>query len=106
MIVGKGLPLSTRSANPASRAADGRIGAQMEGMMTDPTHTANLTEFLAFRATNLRYEDIPEPARALARQCILDYFGVAIAAADDPLVRILLDEMAEAGGAPQACVIG
>jgi 2-methylcitrate dehydratase PrpD len=78
----------------------------MEGMMTNPTHTANLTEFLAFRATNLRYEDIPEPARALARQCILDYFGVAIAAADDPLVRILLDEMAEAGGAPQACVIG
>jgi 2-methylcitrate dehydratase PrpD len=78
----------------------------MEGMMTNPTHTANLTEFLAFRATNLRYEDIPEPARALARQCILDYFGVAIAAADDPLVRILLDEMVEAGGAPQACVIG
>ena len=74
--------------------------------MTNPTHAANLTEFLAFRATNLRYEDIPEPARALARQCILDYFGVAIAAADDPLVRILLDEMVEAGGAPQACVIG
>ena len=74
--------------------------------MTNPTHTASLTEFLAFRATNLRYEDIPEPARALARQCILDYFGVAIAAADDPLVRILLDEMAEAGGVPQAGVIG
>ena len=74
--------------------------------MTDPTHIANLTEFLAFRATNLRYEDIPEPARALARQCILDYFGVAIAGADDPLVRIVLDEMVEAGGAPQACVIG
>jgi 2-methylcitrate dehydratase PrpD len=78
----------------------------MEGMMTDPTHTANLTEFLAFRATNLRYEDIPEPARALARQCVLDYFGVAIAGADDPLVRILLDEMAEAGGAPQSGIIG
>jgi len=74
--------------------------------MTNPTHAANLTEFLAFRATNLRYEDIPEPARALALQCILDYFGVAIAGADDPLVRIVLDEMVEAGGAPQACVIG
>ena len=74
--------------------------------MTDPTHTANLTEFLALRATNLRYEDIPEPARALTRQCVLDYFGVAIAGADDPLVRILLDEMAEAGGVPQAGVIG
>jgi 2-methylcitrate dehydratase PrpD len=66
----------------------------------------NLTEFLAFRATDLRYEDIPEAARALARQCVLDYFGVAIAGADDPLVQMLLGEMAEAGGAPQASVIG
>ncbi len=74
--------------------------------MTDDTQAANLTEFLAFRATNLRYEDIPEPARALARQCILDYFGVAIAGADDPLVRMLLDELTEAGGAPQASIIG
>ncbi len=74
--------------------------------MTDDTQAANLTEFLAFRATNLRYEDIPEPARALARQCILDYFGVAIAGADDPLVRMLLGELTEAGGAPQASIIG
>ncbi len=73
--------------------------------MTDAIHN-KLTEFLAFRATDLRYEDIPETARALARQCVLDYFGVAIAGADDPLVRILLGEMAEAGGAPQASVIG
>jgi len=66
----------------------------------------NLTEFLAFRATDLRYENIPETAKALARQCVLDYFGVVIAGADYPLVRMLLDEMAEAGGAPQASVIG
>ena len=78
----------------------------MERAMTDDTQAANLTEFLAFRATNLRYEEIPEPARALARQCILDYLGVAIPGADDPLVRMLLDELTEAGGAPQARIIG
>jgi 2-methylcitrate dehydratase PrpD len=78
----------------------------MESTMTDAMHAANLTEFLAFRATDLRYEDIPETARALVRQCLLDYFAVAIAGADDPLVRMLLSEMAEAGGAPQASVIG
>jgi 2-methylcitrate dehydratase PrpD len=79
----------------------------MESAMTDPTPAAaNLTEFLAFRATDLRYENLSEPARALARQCLLDYFGVAIAGADDPLVRMLLSEMAEAGGAPQASLIG
>src|SRR6516225_10936202 len=74
--------------------------------MTDRTQAGDLTEFLAFQATNLRYEDLPEPVRALARQCLLDFFGVAIAGADDPLVRILLDEMTEAGGALQASVIG
>jgi 2-methylcitrate dehydratase PrpD len=78
----------------------------MEGTMTDSAQAANLTEFLAFRAANLRYEDLPEPVRALTRQCVLDYLGVAVAGADDPLVRMLLDEVAEAGGAPQAGVIG
>src|SRR5215469_9761195 len=73
--------------------------------MTDAMHDS-LTEFLAFRATDLRYENIPETARALAQQCFLDYFGVAIAGADDPLVRMLLSEMTEAGGAPQASIIG
>src|SRR5205814_7406126 len=40
-----------------------------------------------------------------ARQCILDYYGVALAGASDRLVRILLDEAIEAGGAPQAGII-
>ena len=44
--------------------------------------------------------------RAIARQCVLDYLGVAFAGAQDPLVRILLDEMAEAGGSQQASIIG
>src|SRR5205823_1182453 len=35
----------------------------------------------------------------------LDYYGVALAGASDPLVRILLDEANEAGGAPQAGII-
>src|SRR5204862_6310748 len=49
---------------------------------------------------------LPAGVRALARQCVLDYFGVALAGAGDPLVAILLDELAEAGGAPQAGIIG
>ena len=49
---------------------------------------------------------LPGPVCELARQCVLDYLGVALAGAQDPLVRILLDEMTEAGGSPQASVIG
>jgi len=74
--------------------------------MDDGTQACGLTELLARRAANLRYEDIPEPARMLARQCVLDYLGVAIAGAAEPLVRMLRDEMSEAGGAEQASIIG
>jgi len=67
---------------------------------------AELTRSLAAQASGLKYGDLPEPVRELARQCLLDYLACAVAGADDPLVQILLDEAAEAGGAPQASVIG
>jgi 2-methylcitrate dehydratase PrpD len=66
----------------------------------------NLTQVLARKSAALEYKDLPRDARELARQCILDYFGVAVAGAGDELVRLLLDELTEAGGAPQASVIG
>src|SRR5439155_5858323 len=72
----------------------------------DPTQAVDLTRALASKAAALDYDDLSEPARELARQCVLDYLGVAVAGADDELVRILLDEMAEAAGTPQAGVIG
>jgi 2-methylcitrate dehydratase PrpD len=67
---------------------------------------ASFTQVLALRAASWRREDIPEPAHELVRQCILDYLGVALAGAEDELVQLLLAELAEAGGAPQASVIG
>ena len=66
----------------------------------------NLTQMLARKSAALTYEALPPQAHELARQCILDYFGVAVAGAGDELVRLLLDELTEAGGAPQASVIG
>src|SRR6516162_4689620 len=67
---------------------------------------ADLTRALAERAIALCYDELPAPVRELAEQCILDYLGVAIAGSQDPLVRILLDEMAETGGSPQSSIIG
>jgi 2-methylcitrate dehydratase PrpD len=67
---------------------------------------ADLTGTLAERAIGLSYDELPAPVRELAGQCILDYLGVAIAGSQDPLVRILLDEMAEVGGSPQSSIIG
>ena len=67
--------------------------------------TAELTRTLAAQASALSYDALPEPVRALARQCVLDYYGVALAGASDPLVGMLLDEANDAGGAPQAGII-
>src|SRR5580704_14982818 len=67
---------------------------------------SDLTLVLARRASALAHCELSEEARELARQCVLDYLGVAIAGAADPLVQIVFDELAEAGGAPQASVVG
>jgi 2-methylcitrate dehydratase PrpD len=78
----------------------------MDGDLATGVNTANLTRTLAEQAAAVSFEALPEAVRALARQCVLDYYGVALAGADDPLVAILLDEVSEAGGAAQAGVIG
>src|SRR5215471_12312025 len=77
----------------------------MDGMTENRTRT-DLTRVLAEKASTLRYNELTGSVCELARQCVLDYLGVALAGAADPLVRILLDEMAEAGGASQAGIIG
>src|SRR5689334_8562907 len=78
----------------------------MDTHISDPTVATTLTRALAAQASAVTYESLPEPVRELARQCVLDYYGVALAGADDPLVAILLDELSEAGGNPQAGLIG
>jgi 2-methylcitrate dehydratase PrpD len=74
--------------------------------MDAATAATGLTRDLAARAASMRDDALPEAMRELARQCVLDTLGVALAGAADPLVRIVLDEMEEAGGAQQAGVIG
>jgi 2-methylcitrate dehydratase PrpD len=79
----------------------------MDGMTAAAsTETTDLTLALAGRACAFEYDELPAPAREIARQCVLDYLGVAIAGAAEPLVGLLLDELTEAAGAPQAGVIG
>ncbi|MBV8090867.1 MAG: MmgE/PrpD family protein, partial [Alphaproteobacteria bacterium] len=79
----------------------------MDGAATvEHAKAGDLTRALAAQASAFSYQDLPDGAREIARQCILDYLAVAIAGAGDPLVRILLDELEEAGGSPQASLIG
>jgi len=78
----------------------------MDGDLAGRTQPVDLTRVLAAKASALSYDALPAEVRELARQCVLDYYGVALAGADNPLVAILLDEMSEAGGAAQAGIIG
>src|SRR5882762_833701 len=78
----------------------------MDGDLANRTQTSPLTRSLAEQASEVAYDALPEAVRALVRQCVLDYYGVALAGADDELVTILLAELDEAGGAGQASIIG
>ncbi|HYM02907.1 MAG TPA: MmgE/PrpD family protein [Stellaceae bacterium] len=65
-----------------------------------------VTRDLARRAAALRYADLPDDIRRLARQCLLDWFAVTLPGAREELTRILLNEAAEQGGRPVASLIG
>ena len=65
-----------------------------------------LTRALAEQARGLRWRDIPDTARAWARQCVLDYLGCGLAGASDELVGMLLAEMRDSGGVEAATILG
>jgi 2-methylcitrate dehydratase PrpD len=81
------------SAQPAAAAAPQDPGLQ-------PT-AALMRQALAYR-----YDKLPADVVELARQCLLDWFAVTLAAREDPLVRILVEEAEEEGGKPQATLVG
>lgn len=62
------------------------------GEETPPTVTAALARRLA----DVREAGLTPEAMTVAKQCLLDWLGVAIAAREEPLVRILVEELAPA----------
>src|ERR1700683_2248507 len=70
------------------------------------TPGTNLTRTLAERACAVTTEALPARRCELPRHVLLAYVAVGLAAADDPLGRILLDDALDAGGAEQAAIIG
>jgi 2-methylcitrate dehydratase PrpD len=67
---------------------------------------AQVTSALAAAARNIRFEALPRDVVFLARQCLLDWFGVTLAGSREPLTEILRAEVAEQGGHPQSTLIG
>jgi len=65
-----------------------------------------VTRALIESARGLRYGDIPEEAREVARHAILDFLGVALAGSREPLVDILVDVVARPERATEAALVG
>jgi 2-methylcitrate dehydratase PrpD len=58
------------------------------------TETKTLTAALAEHVSTMRLEDMPVAALTVAKQCVLDWLGVALAGHSEPLVGILAAELA------------
>src|SRR5258708_25568744 len=67
--------------------------------------TRTVTAALAARVSAMRLTDLPSAALTVAKQCLLDWIGVALAGRNEPLVRILLDELAPAD-VPRVSILG
>jgi len=65
---------------------------------------ATLALVRAVRAA--RFDGMPEDAREVARHCLLDFLGVAVAGSREPLAEILADEIAVNEGSSEAGLIG
>jgi 2-methylcitrate dehydratase PrpD len=64
------------------------------------------TETLARFAAEFALGDIPADVRHSSARCLLDYFGIALGAWDEPTVQIARALAEDLGGAPQASFLG
>ena len=62
--------------------------------MPDGDHIG-ATRALADAVRELRYDDLPDEAREVARHCLLDFLGCALAGSREPLTDILRREIVE-----------
>ena len=67
-----------------------------------PRSSSGPTARIAERVVSTRFEGLSTEAITVTKQCLMDFIGVALAGMDEPLARILLEEVEEQGGHPQA----
>ncbi|MBI5947046.1 MAG: MmgE/PrpD family protein [Chloroflexi bacterium] len=72
----------------------------------DASAANGLTRNIARSVRGISYEALPADAVFLAKQCALDWFGVTLAGADEPLARILREQALDEGGTPRASLVG
>lgn len=63
-------------------------------------------EELSSIIAQFRYEDFPSNVTEEGKKCLLDWIGVAIGGAEEPIIKILLNFIKEIGEKEQASIIG
>lgn len=75
--------------------------------MADPrVNEPVVTEALAEFASALTFDQIPAEAKTVARHCLMDMVGVALAGKSEPLSQMLAAQIEDEGGAEHATLIG
>lgn len=74
--------------------------------MTESTVQLSPTASFAATLSGLRYEDLPDPVRTLAKQCLLDVFGTTIAGAGEPAAELLRDFLFSETSSGPCTVVG
>ena len=70
------------------------------------SETPSATRILVEAVRGIRYDDIPSDAREVARHCLLDFLGTALAGSREPLADILVEQIVRAEAAHEATLIG
>ena len=65
-----------------------------------------ITRALVWAVRTLRWEDVPADAREVARHCLLDFLGVALAGSHEPLTEILVGAVVRGEGPGEAGLLG
>lgn len=67
---------------------------------------AGLTLGLVERALRTRHDRLPDAVRRVARDCLTDWLGCALAGLSEPASRMVAEAASEEGGSAQATLIG
>ena len=65
-----------------------------------------LTRALVRAVRGIKWDEVPEEAREVARHCLLDFFAVAIAGSRETLTDILVREIVDSEHSSEASLIG
>jgi 2-methylcitrate dehydratase PrpD len=70
-----------------------------------PGEPGKLTAQAAKRAHAIRFDTLPADVTDLAKHCILDFLGLMLVSADQPLIRVLTEEALSHGGKAEASAV-